>query len=152
MGFLGFPSTDYCWAPAWVCHGFETLITVELLFGVSRLSKPRLFLGSCIGFHRASWRMPPASAFRYHLSLVTEHFVTGLGRLIPVPVWFRHRHSFSFRNQTDRRLVSPAVTKTVRSWKGVHPARLHCLRWTGLHRASPHYRRWKGIHPYHPHC
>ncbi len=56
------------------------------------------------------------SGTRY-FSPVPEHSGTGLGPLIPVLDWFRHRHFCSFRYRTDWMPSIPAFKK------GVHPAR-----------------------------
>ncbi len=59
----------------------------------------------------ASRPMPPSSAVRYPGSRSVTgifRFLTGMNLLIPVPDWFRHRPSFSFRDRTDRMPKSPA--------------------------------------------
>jgi hypothetical protein len=52
---------------------------------------------------------PAASALRHPVSQSgTEHSGTGLGPLIPVPDWLRHRNFCSFLYRTDRMPDSPA--------------------------------------------
>ncbi len=79
----------------------------------------------------ASRLMPLVSAFRH----LTSQSGTGAFWyrtvpasaffFIPVPDWFRHLHSFSFRYRTDWMPENSAfhITKTVRKVKGGHPAR-----------------------------
>ncbi len=65
----------------------------------------------------ASRPMPLASAFRQRVSQTG----IGLGPLIPVPDWFRHRHFCFFRYRTNRMPGIPAFKKnTLQRCKGIH--------------------------------
>jgi hypothetical protein len=67
-----------------------------------------------------------------YLSPVAGRFGTGKGHIEPVPNWFQHRHSVSFRFRPERTPDSPAfrqLQKTVPRWEGIHSARLNCWWW-----------------------
>ncbi len=63
------------------------------------------------GVQNHSWAS--ASVFR-HSSSQSGTGAFGLGLLIPVPNWFRHRYMFSFRCRTDRMPDSPTFRNSIK--------------------------------------